>query len=129
MNYIYKIVGNFTDDNIQKILKKTSNDFVSIYIDKILFLSLKTITKEEECKKVLDKVFRPIRDFYIEEINETNVNTLSPFIKEWCLNNFVRLDTEKYESEHQEELINIWKSLDEFEEKLKDKINNNRKEV
>lgn len=122
MNYVYKVVGNFNEDNFNSIIKKLQQSFVFIYINKTLFISSKNYDLAFDSKKKLNNIFKPIRDFYIEPVDEKNINEQQPFAKEWCLNNLVRLDTERYEQENQNYLKEVWKAMDNMEFELAEKL-------
>jgi len=128
VKYDYKVVGNFTDDNFEKILDKILKKFIYMYVDKALFIALKDYNDFEGSAELIDKTFRPVRDFYIEEINEQNVVNQTPIVKDWCLNNLVRLDTQRYEVENQEKLHQVWHAMDNMEAELQKKLED-RKEV
>jgi len=119
MNYIKKIVGNFTDDNFEKIINNISQKFQFMYVDDTLFLALKAWTEYEGSEDLISKTFRPVKDFYIEELDKTKIEKQQQFIKDWCSNHSIRLDRERYELENQEKLKQAWASMDELEEKLK----------
>ena len=44
---------------------------------------------------------------------------------EWCRDNFVALDRQRYEIEQQDKLQNAWKALDNMEVVLKKKLEEN----
>lgn len=115
---IYKIIGRFNDENFEKILKKISTLFDFIYTDQSLFIGLKNYQYKDEGNFLIKKTFRPIKDFYIEVIDEKNINKQSPFVKQWCLDRFVLLDTQKFEIQEQDRLKQTWRDLDNMEAEL-----------
>lgn len=115
---IYKIIGRFNDENFEKILKKISTLFDFIYTDQSLFIGLKNYQYKDEGNFLIKKTFRPIKDFYIETIDEKNINKQSPFVKQWCLDRFVLLDTQKFEIQEQDRLKQTWRDLDNMEAEL-----------
>ena len=115
---IYKIIGCFNDENFEKILKKISTLFDFIYTDQSLFIGLKNYQYKDEGNFLIKKTFRPIKDFYIETIDEKNINKQSPFVKQWCLDRFVLLDTQKFEIQEQDRLKQTWRDLDNMEAEL-----------
>ena len=121
MNYVFKIMGDFNEKNFCKLLTKISQDFVFIYFDKALFIAQKHYSISKFSVEKLCEYFKSIKNFYIEEVTEKNVGFLSPVAKDWCLNNLVRLDTERYESENQIKLQKIWKAMDAMEQELSKK--------
>lgn len=122
MKYVFKIVGNFNDENFEKILNKIASKYISLYTNKTLFIALKSWADREGSEALLNKAFRPVRDFYIEEVNEKNVSDLPPAIGDWCLNQLLRLDTERFEEENQAKLQQIWESMDRMEEQFEQKM-------
>lgn len=115
---IYKIIGRFNDENFEKILQKISTLFDFIYTDQSLFIGLKNYRYKDEGNFLIKKTFRPIKDFYIEVIDEKNINKQSPFVKQWCLDRFVLLDTQKFEIQEQDRLKQTWRDLDNMEAEL-----------
>ena len=115
---VYKIIGHFDDDNFEKILEKISTLFDFIYIDQSLFVGLRKYQYKEEGDNLLKKVLRPSKNFYIEQIDEKNISRQSDFIKQWCLDKFVLLDTQKFEIQEQERLRQTWKDMDNMEAEL-----------
>lgn len=115
---IYKIIGRFNDENFEKILKKISTLFDFIYTDQSLFIGLKNYQYKDEGNFLIKKTFRPIKDFYIEVIDEKNINKQSQFVKQWCLDRFVLLDTQKFEVQEQDRLKQTWRDLDNMEAEL-----------
>lgn len=133
MTYVYKVIGRFDDDNFYSQLNKLSSKFSFIYTNKTLFLALRNWNERQEGAELLKKVFRPIRDYYIEEMNEKNLTTESDYLKDWCVQNIIRIETQRYEEENQDKLKAAWYALDKMEEELQQIVNskeeNNGKEV
>lgn len=115
---IYKIIGRFNDENFEKILKKISTLFDFIYTDQSLFIGLKNYQYKDDANALIKKTFRPVKDFYIETIDEKNINKQSQFVKQWCLDRFVLLDTQKFEIQEQDRLKQTWRDLDNMEAEL-----------
>ena len=61
-----------------------------------------------------------------KEINEKNIMNEEQSIMEWCRDNFVALDRQRYEIEQQDKLQNAWKALDNMEDILKNQMLNNK---
>ena len=124
MQMVFKIVGNFTDEkvNFDKILEKISKHFIFMYIKDGLFVAIKDFHFADESESFLRKTFKPSKFFYISEINEKNVSDQFEIIQEWCLSNFVRLETQKYEEVEQDKLKQVWKKMDALEEDLEKKL-------
>ena len=96
---IYKIIGNFTDENFDKIIAKVASRFKFMYYNDTLYISMKSIDSIGEDREFLYKIFRPARDFFIVEINEENILKEDDVIGEWCKDNFVLLEKQRFEKE------------------------------
>ena len=125
-NMIFKIQGDFNEDNFSKILNKLCKYFKFIYTNQILYIALSDIKNKQEALALMSKTFRPIRSYYIKEINEKNIMNEEQSIMEWCRDNFVALDRQRYEIEQQDKLQNTWEALDNMEEMLKKQMLNNK---
>ena len=125
-NMIFKIQGDFNEDNFSKILNKLCKYFKFIYTNQILYIALSDIKNKQEALALMSKTFRPIRSYYIKEINEKNIMNEEQSIMEWCRDNFVALDRQRYEIEQQDKLQNAWEALDNMEEMLKKQMLNNK---
>ena len=123
---IFKIQGDFNEDNFSKILNKLCKYFKFIYTNQILYIALSDIKNKQEALALMSKTFRPIRSYYIKEINEKNIMNEEQSIMEWCRDNFVALDRQRYEIEQQDKLQNAWEALDNMEEMLKKQMLNNK---
>ena len=119
---IFKIQGDFNEENFSKILNKLSIYFKFIYTNNTLYIALNDIKKKQEAFDIMNKVFRPIRNYYIKEVNEKNIMNEEQSIVEWCRDNFVCLDRQRYEIEQQDKLQNAWKALDNMETMLQSQI-------
>lgn len=115
---IYKVVGNFNQENFEKIIKRVSERFGFMYYNETLYLSVKDYDSMEGHKDVLSKAFRPSKDFLIREITSENILKEPEIISEWCRNNFVSLEQQKYEKEQQAKLQEVWKAMDKMEKEL-----------
>ena len=125
-NMIFKIQGDFNEDNFSKILNKLCKYFKFIYINGTLYIALSDIKNKQEASVLMSKTFRPVRSYYIKEINEKNIMNEEQSIMEWCRDNFVALDRQRYEIEQQDKLQNAWKALDNMEDILKNQMLNNK---
>ena len=123
---IFKIQGDFNEDNFSKILNKLCKYFKFIYTNQILYIALSDIKNKQEASALMSKTFRPVRSYYIKEINEKNIMNEEQSIMEWCRDNFVALDRQRYEIEQQDKLQNTWEALDNMEEMLKKQMLNNK---
>lgn len=115
---VYKIVGDFDDNKFEKMLKQLSGCFKIIYINETLYVALKDVQKEDESNALIDKIFKPARNFYIKKIDETNIMKEHETIVTWCRDNFVALDRQRYEIEQQDKLQRAWRALDSMEIEL-----------
>ena len=125
-NMIFKIQGDFNEDNFSKILNKLCKYFKFIYTNQTLYIALGDIKNKQEASVLMSKTFRPVRSYYIKEINEKNIMNEEQSIMEWCRDNFVTLDRQRYEIEQQDKLQNAWKALDNMEDILKNQMLNNK---
>ena len=125
-NMIFKIQGDFNEDNFSKILNKLCKYFKFIYTNGTLYIALGDVKNKQEASVLMSKTFRPVRSYYIKEINEKNIMNEEQSIMEWCRDNFVALDRQRYEIEQQDKLQNAWKALDNMEDILKNQILNNK---
>ena len=124
-NMIFKIQGDFNEDNFSKILNKLCKYFKFIYTNGTLYIALGDVKNKQEASVLMSKTFRPVRSYYIKEINEKNIMNEEQSIMEWCRDNFVALDRQRYEIEQQDKLQNAWKALDNMEDILKNQMLNN----
>ena len=125
-NMIFKIQGDFNEDNFSKILNKLCKYFKFIYTNQTLYIALGDVKNKQEASILMSKTFRPVRSYYIKEINEKNIMNEEQSIMEWCRDNFVALDRQRYEIEQQDKLQNAWKALDNMEDILKNQMLNNK---
>ena len=125
-NMIFKIQGDFNEDNFSKILNKLCKYFKFIYTNQTLYIALSDIKNKQEASALMSKTFRPVRSYYIKEINEKNIMNEEQSVMEWCRDNFVALDRQRYEIEQQDKLQNAWKALDNMEDILKNQMLNNK---
>ena len=126
-NMIFKIQGDFNEDNFSKILNKLCKYFKFIYTNQTLYIALGDIKNKQEASVLMSKTFRPVRSYYIKEINEKNIMNEEQSVMEWCRDNFVALDRQRYEIEQQDKLQNAWKALDNMEDILKNQANEGSK--
>ena len=123
---IFKIQGDFNEDNFSKILNKLCKYFKFIYTNQTLYIALSDIKNKQEASNLMSKTFRPVRSYYIKEINEKNIMNEEQSVMEWCRDNFVALDRQRYEIEQQDKLQNAWKALDNMEDILQNQMLNNK---
>ena len=123
---IFKIQGDFNEENFSKILSKLCKYFKFIYTNGTLYIALGDVKNKQEAFVLMSKTFRPVRSYYIKEINEKNIMNEEQSIMEWCRDNFVALDRQRYEIEQQDKLQNAWKALDNMESILQNQMLNNK---
>ena len=118
---IYKIIGNFNEDNFQAILNKLSKNFKFIYKNNNLYIALLNyeFSLNKDINKLVKNIFKPAKDFIINEINENNLSNEENEVIEWCRDNFVKLEKEKYQIEQQDKLKAMMQVMDIMEENLK----------
>ena len=119
---IYKIIGNFTNENFDKIIAKVSSKFKFMYCNDTLYVSMRNVDSLSEDKNFLYKIFRPARDFFIAEITEQSILKEDDVIGEWCKDNFVSLEKQKFEQEQQAKLKKTWVAMDNMELQLKSEL-------
>ena len=119
---VYRVIGNFTNDNFEKILNKLCSKFKALYLNNTLYLALINIDDENICEEILKKTLRPARDFFITEIKEKNIMDLEPDALVWCRDNLVELDKQKYERLNQEKLKSTWEAMDRLELDLSNQL-------
>lgn len=96
---VYKVIGNFTDENFEKIIRKISESFKFIYYKDTLYLALKSYDSFEGHELVINKSFRPVRDFLVRKIDESNILKEPEIISDWCKDNYVKLEQQRFERE------------------------------
>ena len=112
---VYKIQGNFNEDNFEGIFKKLRPHFKLMYKYNTLFAALIDYNFVNKSESYLRNALRPSKDFYISEINEKNIMREEQSIIQWCRDNLVNLDRQKYEKEEQARLKKVMKAMDNME--------------
>ena len=111
------------------MLDKLKKDFYFVYADGVLYTAVADYTKREAALELLKKTLKPAKDYFTVEITEENLGKESPFYQDWCKDNLVRIDRQRYEIENQEKLKMAMKAIDIFEEKMQESLKeNDRKE-
>lgn len=117
---VYKTVGDFgSDAQFIKLLEKIKSHFYFVYTDGILYTALINYANKDNAFAILKKNLKPARNFYTQEIHEGNLGKEAPFYLEWCRDNLVRLDRQRYEIENQKKLKMAMQAIDIFEESMK----------
>ena len=119
---IYKIIGNFKDENFDRIIAKVSSRFKFMYCNDTLYVSMKNVDCLSEDKDFLYRIFKPARDFFIIEITEQSILKEDEVIGEWCKDNFVLLEKQRFEKEQQLKLQKTWLAMDNMENQLKSEL-------
>ena len=127
---IYKISGEFSKDNFIFFINKINRNFKFIYKNNSLYIALISyeFSLNKNLEKYLKNIFKPNKDFLIKEIDENNLSKYDQDIIDWCRDNFVELDKQKYQLEQQEKLKATMKALDIIEEKLNEERKNRIRE-
>ena len=118
---VYKIVGDFSGDNLKNMIDKLLISFKFIYIRNVLYVSVQSYKIWKERKGALQWILRnpPFDKCFVQEINETNIMREPDDAIVWCRDNLVNLDKERYQMENQDKLKAQMKALDETEAILK----------
>lgn len=128
---VYKIQGDFNENNFEKILSKLAQKCIFIYVTDTMYVSLKSIEYLDDSDTFIKSVFKPARSFLITKINEQNILKEDFVSGSWCKDQFVRLEKQLYEKNEQEKLQATWQAMDRMEselEKLKAEKEIERKE-
>ena len=131
---IYKILGDINEKNFDKIVSNISKYYKFLFFRQGLYIALINFEQKDEAQNLIKKTFRPIKDFYIQEITENNLQLEDSFIIDWCRDSFVDLERQKYEIEQQKKLRQVMSAMDKMEEILqnnmleKEATKNERKE-
>lgn len=114
---IYKIVGDFNED-LDKILKHFQSNYVIMFFRNVIYLAdIKEGKAKKDMKSFVAEVIKS--DFYLQEINEYNLKYEPPQVVEWCKEQFIRLDTVRFEAKQQEELKAMLDFIRAIEDNLK----------
>lgn len=126
---IYKILGEFTIENFEKILNMLGQDFKFIYLNGKLYISLINIDKKENCYMMVKKIFKPSKNFIIKEINENNIMNQDDFAINWCKDQFVEFQRKEYEKKQKEKIKKTLKALDDLDNILSKKMKERKEEM
>ena len=131
---IYKILRDINESNFDKIISNISKDYKCLFFRQGLYIALINFEQKDEAQELMKKTFRPVKNFYIQEITEHNLQLEDSFIIDWCRDSFVDLERQKYEIEQQKKLRQVMSAMDKMEEILqnnmleKEATKNERKE-
>lgn len=112
---IYKIYGNYIELNIIELFNKNDVLIKSLFKKEAVYITLINIKDLRKFKNIVLKNIKNNKDYLVVEIDEKNIMREDKFIQEWCRDNFVILQKQKYELEQQEKLKLVMKALDDFE--------------
>lgn len=116
---IYKILMEMK--NFEDIIKSLSDKFYILFLNNSLYICdkrYKNVSKKSICKLLSND------NVCLIEINENNILYESNNAKAWCEDKFIKRDLKKLEDDKQEELKELMKNIDIFEDKLKNIIKN-----
>ena len=126
--FVYKIIGNFTNENFGKILNKIQDRFKFIYKNNALYLCVLDYkgNMDLNVKEDLKEIFKD--EFLVNEITENNIMKEEDTTKEWCRDCLVDIDRQRYEYEKQERLKAVMQAMDNMkkilDEEYKKQFNN-----
>lgn len=112
---VYKIIGDFNTGSFESMLSKIGKYYKFIYQENNLYLALAQYKLKDEAYATLKKTLKPSRNFIIREVNEKNIVNENDFVIEWCRDNLVAIEKQRYEIERQQKLRDTMKALDNFE--------------
>lgn len=99
---VYKIIAEF-EDGLERIIKELSKNFIVLFYRNVIYVASKEGTIDKtEVEKIVKSIIK--ESFYCQELNEKNLKYEPTKIVDWCKDQFIRLDTIKFEKERQEEL-------------------------
>lgn len=116
---IYKMEGQFVEDNLSEIIEKLKDYFNFRYSNGTLYCAIKDYQKREDGKKKIKEDFylvfqaKNICEMTIENMAFENCDAV-----EWIKAHFIRLDEQRFEYENQQKLLQCKKFLDELEKNL-----------
>ena len=113
---IYKVITDF-GENLETILKYFQKDYNIIFYKNVIYMADKEDTEtKKDVKRFASEIIK--QDFYLQEINENNLKYEPPQVVEWCKEQFVRLDTLRFEAKQQEELKAMLEFINAIEKNL-----------
>ena len=119
---IYKILRDINEDNFDKIISNISKYYKFLFFRQGLYIALINFEQKDKAQELMKKTFRPVKNFYIQEITEHNLQLEHSFIIDWCRDSFVDLERQKYEIEQQKKLRQVMSAMDKMEEILEKEI-------
>lgn len=126
---VCKVLGNFDSDTFGEFLQKLQKySFKFIYNNGALYIAPSDIRFTLLMESRIRKIFKPTKNYCIIPIDENNLRNEPQDIIDWCRDNFVELELQKYEIEQQEKLKLTLNRIDEFERILQANENNKIRE-
>ena len=114
---IYKILTDFTNC-LAEIIEKINKDFNFIFFNNVLYISKKNPYNKTNIKTLLKK-----DNICIIEINETNLKNEPEAIVDWCKDNFIKLDTIRFETEKQQAIKEVLSFIEAFDKNIQKILN------
>ena len=103
---VYKILTDF-EDGLDNIIKELSLDFMVLFYRNAIYIAKKEgRASKQEVDKDLKRIIKAT--FYCQEMNESNLKYEPLKAMEWCKEQFIRIETQLFEKEKQEELQAMW---------------------
>ena len=103
---VYKILTDF-EEGLDNIIKELSLDFMVLFYRNAIYIAKKEgRASKQEVDKDLKKIIKAT--FYCQELNENNLKYEPLKAMEWCKEQFIRIETQLFEREKQEELQAMW---------------------
>ena len=121
---VFKIQGNFNDDNFCSITTNIGTYFKILYCgaNNSMYVSLLDISNEKNALILLKHFLQPNEEFIILPVDEHTLKRESREVQEWCRDELVRLDTLRYERDNQEKIQQVMKAMDLMEDYLQEDI-------
>lgn len=119
---VYKIQGNFNEDNFEMIFKKLGSHFKLMYKHNTLYAALIDYGFVDKNESYLRNTLKPSKNFYICKIDEKNIMNEDQSVIAWCRDSLVGLDRQKYEREQQIKLREVMEAMDNMENILQQKL-------
>lgn len=123
---VYKIQGDFSQVKFPQLFEDLGKEYKIIYKNGSMYISSKIYQEDEQERQRLMILLNDYNTLVYFLINEKNIMREDEEIRNWCRDNLVRLDKERYEKEKQDKLKEVMNNLDKMEFILKEKY---RKEV
>ena len=103
---VYKILTDF-EEGLDNIIKELSLEFMVLFYRNAIYIAKKEgRASKQEVDKDLKRIIKAT--FYCQELNENNLKYEPLKAMEWCKEQFIRIETQLFEREKQEELQAMW---------------------